>query len=156
MHNNLDFIFNEVRNQKKGLSQKVQVAGLCLKMAAASAVVQVRDDSVLDLGSINDVDKNRYLGIFVGSADIPPYGSLGNVIHLSVLLYDFYIFIRQPKILLHMQNDPSKNSRCLQCPVIFWAEYSFLGMGNNIHIQLTLAMGESKDRPMEDLVVEKE
>lgn len=36
-----------------------------------------------------------------------------------------------------------------------WAEYNYLGVENNIHIQLPLAMGKSNDRPMGDLVVEK-
>lgn len=60
----------------------------------ADEVVQGRNDDVLDLSSANDINRNRYLGVFVGKADMLSYGSLGLVIHPSMLLDNFYIFIR--------------------------------------------------------------
>lgn len=40
------------------------------------------------------IEIDRYMGIFIGLADISSYDSLGNFIYLSVILYNFCIFIR--------------------------------------------------------------
>lgn len=88
------FIFNEIRNQNRVLNREVQVTGLCFKMITASMIVWVRNDGVLDLGSINIVRNKNYFGIFIGLDGVSSYDSLGNAIHLSMILYSVYIFIR--------------------------------------------------------------
>lgn len=88
------FIFNEIRNQNRVLHQEVQVAGLCFKMITASMIVWVRNDGVLDQGSINIVRNKSYFGTFIGLHGISSCDSLGNAIHLSMILYSVYIFVR--------------------------------------------------------------
>ena len=59
----LYFIFDDIRNQKRILNRKFGWL-LMFTMSIANDIVQGRNDDVLDLSSINDINRNGHIWVY--------------------------------------------------------------------------------------------